>query len=295
MPDHITVCICTFRRPGFLLRLLTELASQVSDGSFTHSAVVVDNDSAESARQVVAEFAARGTLPVEYFVEREQSIALARNLAVSKARGDFVAFIDDDEFPAADWLIKMRTACIDLQADGVLAPVVPHYDFKPPRWIVRGRFHDRPSPATGTVLPWRLTRTGNALLRRAVLDAQPQPFGSEFASGGEDRDFFRRMIERGFVFKWYADAPVCESVPAERCTRSFLLRRALLRGKTPYNQSLVPVLKSMVAVPAYVALLPVALVRHDWFMKLLVKCFDHAGRILHLMRIRVVKERYVVK
>lgn len=41
---HISVCICTFKRPSLLLRLLKELAGQETQGLFTYSIVVVDND-----------------------------------------------------------------------------------------------------------------------------------------------------------------------------------------------------------------------------------------------------------
>ena len=54
--------------------------------------------------------------------------------------------------------------------------------------------------------------------------------------------------------------------------------------------------KSIVAVPAYVAALPVALVLgHSRFMLVLVKLFDHLGKLLALMRINPVKEPYVTE
>ena len=37
---------------------------------------------------------------------RKQNIALARNKAIENAKGDFIAFIDDDEFPLDQWLLN---------------------------------------------------------------------------------------------------------------------------------------------------------------------------------------------
>ena len=54
---HISVCICTFKRPELLTRLLERLENQRTDGLFTYSVVVADNDPAQSARQAVAAFA----------------------------------------------------------------------------------------------------------------------------------------------------------------------------------------------------------------------------------------------
>src|SRR6266852_2150668 len=103
----VTVCICTYRRPDPLRRLLVALGEQQTRGRFSYSIVVADNDRCESAREVVARFAAESPVAVTYCVEPEQNIALARNRALMDAGGDFVAFIDDDEFPADDWLSRL--------------------------------------------------------------------------------------------------------------------------------------------------------------------------------------------
>ena len=52
---HITVCICTYKRPEMLKRLLTEVSRQETDGRFTVSAVVADNDPAHSGEVIVDE------------------------------------------------------------------------------------------------------------------------------------------------------------------------------------------------------------------------------------------------
>lgn len=294
--NNISVCICTFKRPDLLRRSLNELARQRTDGLFCFSVVVVDNDRGKSAQQVVDSFRQTSNLEVVYCVEPEQSIALARNRAVENARGEFIAFIDDDEFPAPEWLITLFKAYNELKADGVLGPVLPFYETQPPQWIIKGKFHERPSHKTGTILPWTLTRTGNVLLRRNIFDGKDNMFRPEFGSGGEDRDFFRRMIGQGCQFVWCAEAPVFEVVPPERYTRSFMLRRALLRGKTPYNHTFNAYLKSLIAIPLYMLILPFMLIiKHHIFMKYLVKYFDHIGRILALMGFSVIKEKYVVK
>jgi len=47
---HITVCICTFKRPELLGQILESVAKQETNGLFTYSVVISDNDRAESAR-----------------------------------------------------------------------------------------------------------------------------------------------------------------------------------------------------------------------------------------------------
>jgi succinoglycan biosynthesis protein ExoM len=292
----VTVCICTFKRPRLLTRLLGEIARQQTDGALTYRVVVVDNDVRESARDAVEAIRRSAPFDLVYFVEPEQNIAMARNRAVENADGDYVAFIDDDEFPGPDWLRTMHRALVHYRVDGVLGPVLPHYEQTPPDWIVRGRFHDRPTHASGEILTWRFTRTGNALLKRALFDVPGMRFRPEFGSGGEDRDLFRRLIESGRRFAWCAEAPVYESIPPERLRRGFMLRRALLRGKTPYNHSARAYLRSVVAIPAYTIALPFLLLSgQHLFMRCLVSYFDHVGRILALLGADVIKDKYVIK
>lgn len=277
---HISVCICTHRRPELLGRLLEALRRQEGDRRFTWSIVVADNDPTESARAVVAAFADRTSIPVRYCVEPRRNIARARNKAVEHATGNFVAFIDDDEEPFPDWLSRLVEASEHYEADGVLGPIVPRFLVHPPHWIVRGKLFDRPSHPTGTWLHWKQTRTGNTLLRRGIFDDPANWFRPECQDGGEDVDFFRRTMAQGLRFVWCAEARVTEAVPAERCRRTYLLRRAWRRGRAPHNQGW-PVVMSLAAAPAYALALPLlALFGQHVFMRYLIKECDHLGRIV---------------
>ena len=41
---HVSVCVCTYKRPQSLSRLLTALDAQATDGRFTYSIVIADRD-----------------------------------------------------------------------------------------------------------------------------------------------------------------------------------------------------------------------------------------------------------
>lgn len=294
---HISVCICTFRRPDLLQRLLRGLDEQEAGGLFTYSIVVVDNDELQSAEAVVSNFAATSRTAVRYCVESQQNIALARNKAVANAAGDFVAFIDDDEFPTKNWLLTLYTACEKYEVDGVLGPVKPHFDETPPQWVVRGQFYDRPSYPTGMIIDGKKGRTGNVLLKRELFAAAgAQPFRPQFRTG-EDQDFFTRMIELGHRFIWCHEAMAYEVVPPLRWKRSFMLRRALLNGGAAVlRKSFGPVeiAKSFIAVPTYTLVLPFALLlgQHR-FMSILIKLCDHVGKLLALPKLNPMREPYI--
>ena len=151
---HITVCICTLKRPDLLKRLLNELDLQCTDDLFTYSIVVVDNDRFQTARQVVLTFQQSTKLDIKYFIEPVQNISLARNRAIENARGDLIVFIDDDEFPVKSWLLELYKAFKNYGADGVLGPVRPYFEQESPAWIIKGKFCERKEHATETVLHW---------------------------------------------------------------------------------------------------------------------------------------------
>ncbi|MGA2381790.1 MAG: hypothetical protein ABSG85_21035 [Spirochaetia bacterium] len=182
-------------------------------------------------------------------------------------------------------------------AAGVLGPALPSFQTPPPKWIVQGRIFERPSNKTGEILRWKDTRTGNVLFRRELFAQGKLWFDTDYGRGGEDRDFFRRMIAAGNQFIWCNEAVAWETIPPSRCTRRFQLRRALLRGKAgmPVPFANFPrSAKSFLAILAYLPVLPVMFIlSHGLFMKYLIKTFDHIGVALAFFGANVIKTHYL--
>lgn len=280
-----------------LERLIRELQNQSTEGLFTYSTVIIDNDFAQSARNIVEETRKDSGITIDYYCEAEQNIALARNKAVQNASGDYLAFIDDDEIPCRKWLLNLYQSINTYKADGVLGPVLPSYAGEPPKWVIKGRLCERKAFETGTAInnP-RDTRTGNVLINGNIFRTDKEPFDYRLGkTGGEDVDFFRRKLEQRHIFIWCNEAYVHEIVPQHRLKRSYFIRRALLRGRVSANNiTLISVsaVKSIVAFSLYTAALPfLLLLGHHLFMKYLIKDCDHIGKLLALFRINLIKER----
>jgi succinoglycan biosynthesis protein ExoM len=278
-----------------LRHLLSELARQEDTGSFTYSVVVADNDPDQSAEPVVRNCAATAPFKIKYCAEPERNIALVRNKCLEHSEGDAIAFIDDDEFPVPAWLSQLVHVWRDFGVAGVLGPVRPHYPEGTPAWVRHGGFFDRPEHATGFVMPWPECRTGNVLLGRRLLTGLDPVFNPDFPNGGEDVEFFGRMIAAGHQFIWCNEAVAYETVPPARWRRSILLKRALQRGANslrPRQGRWWNIFKAVVAVPLYVCALPFLLLAgQHYFMKYLVKTADHAGRLLAMLGIRPIRQR----
>lgn len=228
----ISVCVCTYKRPDMLHKLLTGLLAQkVSD--FHVEIIIVDNDANGSAKETVDKFLQNfQNIPVSYIIEPKQNIALARNATVSLARGEWLAFIDDDECPNPEWLRYLKDTAEMYSADGVFGPIIPVLPESAPRWIQRGRFHERPRLPTGTFIKANNTRTGNALIKASLLKEKINPFDPRFGrTGGEDHFLFMKLVSDGSRFAWCDEAQVYEAVSSPRVTLSWLLKRAFRGGQ----------------------------------------------------------------
>lgn len=294
---HISVCICTYNRVQLLMRLLREIESQKTESKFTFSIVIVDNDSKQSARDAVLSFSRNSSTAIQYLCEPEQNISLARNKALQHAKGEYVALIDDDEYPSDTWLLKLHDACLELSADGIQGPVIPKFEDGVPNWVIKGKLYQRPIYTRGMCLDWRQGITGNLFIKKSMLESSSCHFEPACGSGGEDKDFFKRMISEGFIFKYCPEAIVYEVIPSIRWNTSFLIKRALLRGQAAVlNPSfkISGILKSIVAVGLYTAFLPISILfgKHV-FMNFLIKEFDHIGKLLSFCKLNIIKEKYI--
>jgi succinoglycan biosynthesis protein ExoM len=300
-PEHISVCICTFKRPCLLEKLLYALDEQCTEGLFSFSTVVVDNDLTESARDTVKRMAKEVKYRIEYYVEPRQNIALARNKAILNAKGDFIAMIDDDEVPIKEWLLNLCKTLHFCKADGVLGPVRPSFTPQTPQWLIKSGLCERRPCQTGKILTCEdQLRTGNVMVHRRIFNNYKNLFEEQFGrTGGEDIAFFDKRIEEGYTLVWCEEAPVYEEVTAERCSLSFYLKKyirmggltgeMMRKGTFPLWNS---VIKSICAIVAYPFILPVLAFRGKHVLsRHLVKYVYHISRLFGSCGIVIIRER----
>jgi glycosyltransferase involved in cell wall biosynthesis len=228
---RIAVCVCTFRRPAGLAACLEGIAAQCWAGRAAPDieVVVVENEADGPGRAVCRRYRAH---PLHYFTETRPGISPARNrcLAAAVPNYDLIAFIDDDEVPEPDWLRRLLTAYEQTGADIVCGPAFPRYLAPPPRWLRRERFHDPARRRTGE--PPAYCATNNVLFATRIVRTTGLAFDDRVApmGVGEDVLFFSQAMRAGFRAVWCAEAVVWETVPPERMTASWLIRRAYRIG-----------------------------------------------------------------
>ncbi len=228
---QVAVCVTTYRR----LEKLRELLSGLSHLTFRKVAppeitvIVVDNDAARSAEPICD--AASLPWPLKYTAESRRGIAQARNRAIREAQdADFVAYIDDDEYPSPAWLDELLFTQSKFAADVVSGPVIPDFDRDVPEWIREGMFFNRSIHHSGQSL--EKCHTGNVLIRKSLFD-EISAFDERFAlTGGEDTQFFLRVRESGFNIVGSSRAVVHEAVTRSRGNLRWILQRAYQSGNS---------------------------------------------------------------
>ena len=233
MPEVI-VAIPTFRRPQGLRRLLDALARLETEAQLT--VLVADNDAERQEGLAVCAGLQNYRWPLHGFAVEERGIAQARNALVERALEcpcDFIAMLDDDEWPEPGWLDAFVKTQRETGADALHGDILRDFETVPGPWAARC---DGVAPLLGerTGAVAMIEGSGNVFVKRRCFEQLAKPcFDPAFAlSGGEDRDFFERLRRQGFRFAWSKEAVVHAFVPATRATLGWALKRAYRVGNS---------------------------------------------------------------
>ena len=231
---RISLAIPTQRRPEGLALAARSTFRQTGVDLAALELVIVDNDQTPSAEPMATRLAAEAPFPVRYVHEPAAGVANARNAAVTAARGDLIAFLDDDEEATDGWLAALIATQARYDADVVFGPV----QARAPSHIERHRgyleaFFSREGPAETGIIAHNYG-CGDSLVRRAALPHPTHPFSVKRNEvGGEDDHLFSAMSKAGARFAWAHEALVWEDPVPERLTLRYTLARAFAYGQGP--------------------------------------------------------------
>ena len=234
--SNVVVAIPAFRRPKGLAKLLDALARLETSANV--SVVVADNDADGLAGFALCrEVIAKGyRWPLAAIVAKDRGIAQCRNALVehilAHSNADFVAMLDDDEWPDAHWLDSFLSVQRETNADALHGAVLREFEVEPETSALECHGIAPLRHATGAIQ--EIDSTSNVLVRLSCFEAMPKPcFDPAFAlSGGEDRDFFERLRRSGARFAWADEAIVHAWVPASRASVGWALKRAYRTGNS---------------------------------------------------------------
>jgi succinoglycan biosynthesis protein ExoM len=250
---EISICVCTRRREDGLRRLLQSFEELVIPENATVRIIIVENDQVNSAEVLVNEFNRRGVLNIKYCLETKQGLVFARNRSVAEAGPcDFCCFTDDDQTVSPGWLAELVRCQREFNADGVAGPTLPVFPHEVPEYI--SSFHQPDTYPYGTVVAHAFT--GCLMLSKRYLDMVEGPFETRLNfSGGEDNYLTRKITGLGGVLRFNPEAKAFETVPENRATVRFILRRKFRTSNTELLIKSInnPGFRKLSALPRYIA------------------------------------------
>lgn len=236
----VTVAIPTYNRADFLRQTLAGIAAQDFPRD-QFEVLVIDNNSRDHTRAVVAEFAGTSPAP-RYILETQQGLDYGRNRAIAEARGEIIVFGDDDILVRPDWLAQITAPFFtDVKSKGehgapgavgaVGGEVIPVFPDGLPDWVREwhaplafradaGPLEARHSPMGANLAfpKWVFEKLG---LFHTALD---RAAGNYFSGG--DSEMVRRVREGGFAVWFAPGAAVQHQMPASRTTFKYASRHA---------------------------------------------------------------------
>jgi glycosyltransferase involved in cell wall biosynthesis len=194
---RLSLVVCTRNRAVQLERALQSFQRLRCD--FAWELVIVDNGSGDETADIVAAYELR--LPIRYVAEKRPGLGRARNKGWRAARGDIVAFTDDDCYPAEDFLTSIMRRFDESPTVGFVGGRVKLYDPRDLPVTIR----DIAEPhlfAPGQFIRAGAIHGANFAFRRNVLE-QVDGFDERFGAGTrfscEDIDMMARVLAIG----WY--------------------------------------------------------------------------------------------
>jgi len=236
----MSAVICTLNRCEMLRNAILSLTHQTLDRA-DYEIIVVDNGSNDSTEKAVDELA-RKVPNLRYVYETKPGLSHARNRGAELAKGEIVAFIDDDATAAERWL---EALLLDYWVEPDICAVGGkiHVVWLParPRWLppeLESHFSKLDLGDNRQIVQYPTFPFGTnmSILRRILLDQGG--FSPRLGRRGtsllscEESELFYRLSRNKMKVMYEPNAIVYHNVAAKRLSRAWILQRSFAQGRS---------------------------------------------------------------
>jgi glycosyltransferase involved in cell wall biosynthesis len=209
---RLSVLVCTRNRSHAIIPCLHSIAQSLANAApLDAEIVIVDNGSTDNTAEIIKAWAGVNKFPMQFLFEPRAGKSRAVNRALQSARGDLLAFTDDDcrlapdyiktalKYDAADAELVFRGGHVAL-GDPSDYPISITWRQEPRRWHVKKH---RNRQLGGAFMG------ANMMMRRALVD-QLGPFDERFGPGsnipaGDETDYMYRAYAAGIMLEFAPD------------------------------------------------------------------------------------------
>jgi glucosyl-dolichyl phosphate glucuronosyltransferase len=246
---NVSVIICTFNRGESLSQTLASVIRSKVPAEVEWEIVVVDNNSTDHTKELVTDFSKRHPRWITYMFEPRQGKSFALNAGIRVARGEVLAFTDDDVVVEDTWLWNLAQPLAAGNWAGAAGRVVRQWSCPPPCWLrLEGKYKkigwalvsfelDQEPGA----LPPSSPPVGANMAFRKEMFAKHGAFRSDLGPQGgdistptgisEDSEFGYRLAWAGERLRYEPSATVYHPAAQERLTEEYFLQWWFTRGR----------------------------------------------------------------
>lgn len=261
--NFVSVIICTYNRCQDLNDTLESLTKIKNNELFDYEILVIDNNSNDGTKNIVEENVKKFKCQLKYFFEPMQGLSVARNRGIKEAKGDIVAFIDDDCIVDENWLLYICETFKKYNADLVGGKILPIWLSTPPKWIFReyiigklalldyGDCEFQINSTKKEVYGTNMTFKKTSLIEIGLFSKQLGRRGDNLLSGEETEVFSNFLLSDKKIY-YQPKALVHHKIQAFRITKKYFRKRCFdgARTKVKMERGLYTG-KKILKIPAY--------------------------------------------
>jgi glycosyltransferase involved in cell wall biosynthesis len=234
---RISVIICTFNRPLYLVKSLDSLEQQTLQKS-EYEIIIVDSGASDDTSMLLKKYG--DDTDIRVIPVKEAGLSEARNIGIRNAEGKITAFLDDDAIVVPDWLDQILST-FETYGPGICAcggKVDLIWEQERPGWlndkmlVYLGKF-DRGETIIhiGGLVGLNMAFDKRVFEKIGYFDVNLGRIGGNLLSGDEV-EFFNRMRKRNLKILYSPGIHAWHHVTIERITKDFFYDRYYWQGRS---------------------------------------------------------------
>jgi len=236
-PLKVSAAICSYNRARFVIKAVDSIFNQDFDKS-QFEVIVVDNNSTDNVLELLAAYKEQHpSYNFRYFTETNQGVAFARTRCAKEAKGEYIAFLDDDSIAQPGWLQGIVSFFDgDPEVYSVGGKITPYFLTGIPDWFSKyfwglvGSFDQGPrvKRLTGERYP-----CGANMAFRNEAFQKIGYFNTALGRSGkgllatEEKDIYKRILAAGYKVYYLPGVSVMHAVEANKFDREYVKRNSM--------------------------------------------------------------------
>jgi len=236
-PYKVSAVICSYNRARFIIKAVESIFAQDMDRAL-YEVIVVDNNSTDNTVALLEQY--KNDHPAYNFrcvVEKQQGVAYTRNRCAQEARGEIVAYLDDDSQAQPGWLSSIASF-FDAHPEtySIGGKIEPYFLAEKPDWYSKyffglvGSFDQ--GPAVKQLTGERYPCGANMAFRKKVFD-EIGLFNTALGRSGtgllanEEKDIYKRILAAHHKVFYLPGMQVIHAVEGNKFDKNYVRRHSM--------------------------------------------------------------------